>query len=133
MLFPTATFTIFFLVVLPLSWLLMPRGERWRPFIIAASYVFYSAWDWRFVFLLAASTLWNQLFALSIHRRADENARKIEAHLIDFPERDLYGDRLSVDLLARIRETRPFPSVDALRTQLTDDVRRAAEIAAALP
>ena len=42
-------------------------------------------------------------------------------------------DRLSVDLLARIRETRPFPSVDALRTQLTDDVRRAAEIAAALP
>jgi riboflavin kinase/FMN adenylyltransferase len=62
-----------------------------------------------------------------------ENSRKIEAHLIDFPERDLYGDRLSVDLLARIRETRPFPSVDALRAQLTDDVRRAAEIAAAYP
>ena len=53
MLFPTATFAIFFMVVLPLSWLLMPRGERWRPFMIAASYVFYSAWDWRFVFLLA--------------------------------------------------------------------------------
>jgi len=75
-LFPTATFTIFFLVVLPLSWLLMPRGERWRPFIIAASYVFYSAWDWRFVFLLAASTLWNQQFALAIHRREDIRARK---------------------------------------------------------
>ena len=30
MLFPTATFAIFFLVVLPLSWLLMPHGERWR-------------------------------------------------------------------------------------------------------
>ncbi|HZN22138.1 MAG TPA: MBOAT family protein [Gaiellaceae bacterium] len=76
MLFPTATFTIFFLVVLPLSWLLMPRGERWRPFIIAASYVFYSAWDWRFVFLLAASTVWNQQFALAIHRREDVRARK---------------------------------------------------------
>jgi alginate O-acetyltransferase complex protein AlgI len=75
-LFPTATFTIFFLVVLPLSWLLMPRGERWRPFIIAASYVFYSAWDWRFVFLLAASTVWNQQFALAIHRREDVRARK---------------------------------------------------------
>ena len=36
MLFPTATFAIFFMVVLPLSWLLMPRGERWRPFIIAS-------------------------------------------------------------------------------------------------
>ena len=37
------------MVVLPLSWLLMPRGERWRPFIIAASFVFYGGWDWRFV------------------------------------------------------------------------------------
>ena len=56
MLFPTATFAIFFLVVLPLSWLAMPRPHRWRPFIIAASYVFYGWWDWRFVFLLAGCT-----------------------------------------------------------------------------
>jgi alginate O-acetyltransferase complex protein AlgI len=76
-LFPTATFAIFFIVVLPLSWLLMPRGERWRPFIIAASYVFYSAWDWRFVFLLAASTFWNHVFALAIHRRSDPRTRKL--------------------------------------------------------
>jgi D-alanyl-lipoteichoic acid acyltransferase DltB (MBOAT superfamily) len=76
-LFPTATFAIFFMLVLPLSWLLMPRGERWRPFIIIASYVFYSAWDWRFVFLLAASTVWNQLFAQAIHRRSDRHTRKL--------------------------------------------------------
>jgi alginate O-acetyltransferase complex protein AlgI len=76
MLFPTATFALFFLVVLPLSWLLMPRGERWRPFIVAASFVFYSAWDWRFVFLLAASIVWNHVFALAIHRRSDLRARK---------------------------------------------------------
>jgi len=75
-LFPTATFAIFFMVVLPLSWLLMPRGERWRPFIIASSYVFYSAWDWRFVFLLAFSTVWNQVFALAIHKRTEPRARK---------------------------------------------------------
>jgi alginate O-acetyltransferase complex protein AlgI len=75
-LFPTATFAIFFIVVLPLSWLLMPRGERWRPFMIAASYVFYSAWDWRFVFLLAFSTVWNQVFAVGIHRSADRTRRK---------------------------------------------------------
>ncbi len=36
MLFPTATFAIFFLAVLPLSWLTMPRPHRWRPFIIVA-------------------------------------------------------------------------------------------------
>ena len=63
MLFPTATFAIFFLIVLPISWLLMPQVHSWRPFIIAASYVFYAWWDWRFVFLLAGCTVWNQVMA----------------------------------------------------------------------
>ena len=76
MLFPTATFAIFFVIVLPLSWLLMPRGERWRPFIIFASFVFYAGWDWRFCFLLAFSIVWNHVFALAIHGRRDERARK---------------------------------------------------------
>lgn len=76
MLFPTATFAIFFLVVLPLSWALMPRGARWRPFIVAASFVFYAGWDWRFCFLLAFSIAWNQAFARAIHRAGDPRARK---------------------------------------------------------
>ena len=76
MLFPTATFALFFVVVLPLSWLLMPRGERWRVFIIAASFVFYAGWDWRFSILLAFSIVWNHLFALAIHARRDPRARK---------------------------------------------------------
>jgi alginate O-acetyltransferase complex protein AlgI len=76
LLFPTATFAIFFLVVLPLSWLTMPRPHRWRPLIIAASYVFYSWWDWRFIFLLAGSTLWNQVFATAIHRSTVVSRRK---------------------------------------------------------
>ncbi|HVS85889.1 MAG TPA: MBOAT family protein [Gaiellaceae bacterium] len=61
MLFPTVTFAVFFLIVLPVSWLLMPRPRLWRPFILLASYVFYAWWDWKFVFLLAASTLGNWL------------------------------------------------------------------------
>ena len=76
MLFPTTTFAIFFMLVLPLSWLLMPRGARWRPFMIAASYVFYAAWDWHFVLLLAFSTVWNHLFAGAINRRSDPRARR---------------------------------------------------------
>ena len=76
MLFPTATFAIFFLVVLPLSWLTMPWPHRWRPFIIAASYVFYSWWDWRFVLLLAGCTIWNQLLAVRIWRTPDRARRK---------------------------------------------------------
>ena len=46
-------------------------AARWRPFIIVASYVFYGWWDWRFVLLLAGSTLFNQLLARRIHARAD--------------------------------------------------------------
>ena len=76
MLFPTATFAIFFLIVLPLSWLTMPWPHRWRPFIIVASYVFYSWWDWRFVFLLAGCTLWNQVLAVRIWRAGNQSQRK---------------------------------------------------------
>ena len=76
MLFPTATFAIFFLLVLPLSWLTMPWPHRWRPFIVLASYVFYSWWDWRFVYLLAGCTLWNQVLAVRIWRSKVQSQRK---------------------------------------------------------
>ena len=76
MLFPTATFALFFLIVLPLSWVLMSRVHRWRPFIIAASFVFYAWWDWRFVLLLAGCTAWNQVLALRIHRATSPVRRK---------------------------------------------------------
>ena len=76
MLFPTATFAIFFLIVLPLSWLAMPKVHRWRPFILVASYVFYSWWDWRFIFLLAGCTIWNQVLAVRIHRATAQAQQK---------------------------------------------------------
>jgi alginate O-acetyltransferase complex protein AlgI len=76
MLFPTATFAIFFLIVLPLSWLAMPTVHRWRPLIVVASYVFYAWWDWRFIFLLAGCTVWNHLMAVRIHRARVQSQRK---------------------------------------------------------
>lgn len=76
MLFPTATFALFFLIVLPLSWLTMPWPHRWRPFIIVASYVFYAWWDWRFVFLLAGCTLWNQVLAVRIWRTGAQSQKR---------------------------------------------------------
>ena len=45
-------------------------------FIIAASYVFYGWWDWRFVFLLAGCTVWNHLLAIQIFRAGDRRSRK---------------------------------------------------------
>src|SRR3954453_14547877 len=79
MLFPTVAFAAFFAPVFALSWLLMPHPRAWKPFIVAASYVFYAAADWRFCLLLAAVTLANQAAAQLIHRTPDERYRTVIA------------------------------------------------------
>ncbi|HEY6056367.1 MAG TPA: MBOAT family protein [Gaiellaceae bacterium] len=66
MLFPTVTFAVFFLVVLPLSWALMPRQRLWQLFVLTASFVFYAWWDWKFVFLLGGSIVGNHVAAHGI-------------------------------------------------------------------
>ncbi len=76
MLFPTVTFALFFLVVLPLSWALMRRQRAWQIWILFASYVFYAWWDWRFVFLLGGSTLVTHTLAVAIHRSRRARVRK---------------------------------------------------------
>ena len=76
MLFPTITFALFFMIVLPVSWLLMPRRRRWKIFMIAASYYFYGYWNWRFCFLIAASTIGSQLIAERIHGATDEHIKR---------------------------------------------------------
>jgi D-alanyl-lipoteichoic acid acyltransferase DltB (MBOAT superfamily) len=75
-LFPTVTFAVFFMVVLPVSWALMRYQRAWRIWILLASYVFYAWWDWRFVFLLFASTIVNHVLAVGIHRSHGVGARK---------------------------------------------------------
>ena len=77
MLFPTVTFALFFAVVLPVSWVLMPHQRAWRAWILLASYVFYGWWDWRFVFLLAASTVVNHVLAVAIHHAGPQSARQV--------------------------------------------------------
>ena len=59
MLFPTLDFGVFFLAVFALSWALYRHAEGRKALLVAASYVFYGYWDWRFCFLLAASSLVN--------------------------------------------------------------------------
>ena len=49
---------------------------------------------------------------------AGGGARHAEAHLFDFDGRDLYGERIRLAFLARLREERRFPSIDALRVQI---------------
>jgi alginate O-acetyltransferase complex protein AlgI len=76
MLFPTIQFAVFFLVVLTANWFLMPHRQRWKVFMLGASYVFYGAWDWRFVGLIVASTIWNQALVRSIAAAGDPGTRK---------------------------------------------------------
>src|SRR5262249_61743337 len=56
-----------------------------------------------------------------------EQTRKVEVHLIDF-EGDLYGQSLRMEFIDRLRDTRPFASVDELVDQLRNDVARARQI-----
>jgi riboflavin kinase/FMN adenylyltransferase len=48
-----------------------------------------------------------------------------EVHLLDFDGRDLYDAAIRVQFLARLRDERRFPSVDALRAQIARDVEAA--------
>jgi riboflavin kinase/FMN adenylyltransferase len=56
-----------------------------------------------------------------------EMKRKIEVHLIDFSG-DLYGQRLTVEFIERIRDTRPFAGIQELKEQLLLDVERARQL-----
>jgi riboflavin kinase/FMN adenylyltransferase len=47
----------------------------------------------------------------------------VEVHLLDF-DGDLYGERLGVELLARLRDERRFEDAEALVTQMRLDAER---------
>ncbi len=57
MLFNTATYGVFLLVVLALHWPLKTRPRPRQVLLLAASYVFYGAWSVKYLALLAFSTL----------------------------------------------------------------------------
>jgi riboflavin kinase/FMN adenylyltransferase len=59
-----------------------------------------------------------------------EPARTIEAHVFDF-DRDIYGAKVRLDLVERIRGERKFDSGQALAAQIAQDLKRAREILAA--
>jgi len=74
--FPTVEFAIFFPIVLALSWALMSRQQVWKPFMLAASYAFYSAANPLFCLMLAGITLGNQAASKLIHGSEDERFRR---------------------------------------------------------
>lgn len=59
-----------------------------------------------------------------------DQERKVEVHLIDFAG-DLYGARVAVEFLDRLRDTVRFASVEQLTAQLRIDIDRARALAMA--
>lgn len=71
-LFNSLVFFVFLAAVLPVYYSLRLRAQNiW---LLAASYLFYGFWDWRFLFLLAASTVID--FAIGIWMAASDDEQK---------------------------------------------------------
>lgn len=79
------------------------------------------------------------IYAVRVHRGAavlpgvanigrcptfDGGEFSLEVHLLAF-DGDLYGEELGVDFVARLREERRFPSIEALATQIHADIAAA--------
>ena len=75
MVFNSLHFVWFFVAVYVLYRLLPHRGQNWL--LLAASYYFYAAWDWRFLSLLAASTVVDYTAARLLEASQDPRRRKL--------------------------------------------------------
>jgi riboflavin kinase / FMN adenylyltransferase len=58
---------------------------------------------------------------------------RCEVHLLDFSDRQLYGEIMEIHLLQRIRDDRSFPSLVALRSQINADIEMARMMLPAFP
>ena len=74
MLFNSFLFWAFFALVLFLYGRLPHRGQN--RMLLVASYVFYGAWDWRFLFLTALSTVVDYGVGRRLGRTEEPAARK---------------------------------------------------------
>ncbi len=73
MTFNSLEFAGFFVLAFAVHWAL--RGRARTAFLLVASYVFYAAWDWRFVSLLAISSMIDFVVGRRIHEATNDTAR----------------------------------------------------------
>jgi len=74
MLFNSFDFILFFTCVLALQWLLPHRPRNL--FLLMASYFFYACWDWRFLVLIAISTIVDYFCGAAIERTTNISRQK---------------------------------------------------------
>ncbi|MBI1300689.1 MAG: MBOAT family protein [Alphaproteobacteria bacterium] len=69
MLFNSFEFLLFFLIVFLLYWFVFQRNlKAQNTFILLASYVFYAWWDWRFLGLIAVSSLVDYVCGIQLEK-----------------------------------------------------------------
>ncbi|MEM9134686.1 MAG: MBOAT family O-acyltransferase [Actinomycetota bacterium] len=76
MLFTQPIFFAFLAVVLALQWVVLPRNQARKVMLLLASYVFYAAWDVRFLSLIILSTLVDHVAATRIAAADDPGTRR---------------------------------------------------------
>ncbi len=78
MLFNSIDFAVFLPVVFLLYWFVVNKNLRLQNLlIVAASYVFYGWWDWRFLSLILFSTIVDYFVGLGLLRQKNRNVRKL--------------------------------------------------------
>jgi alginate O-acetyltransferase complex protein AlgI len=75
-LFNSWEFALFFLVVYVI-YLLLPNFRRQNILLLVASYYFYAAWDWRFLFLIFSSTVLDFVGSIQIDASSNPRIRKM--------------------------------------------------------
>jgi alginate O-acetyltransferase complex protein AlgI len=78
MLFNSIDFAIFLPVVFILYWFVTDKNLKLQNFlIVAASYLFYGWWDWRFLSLILFSTLIDYSVGLGLLKQENQFKRKL--------------------------------------------------------
>ena len=78
MLFNSIEFALFLPVVFVLYWFITNKTLKFQNLlIVAASYLFYGWWDWRFLFLIVISTLIDYTVGISLGKSENKNNRKL--------------------------------------------------------
>src|SRR6516165_6644249 len=72
--FDSTAYAVFLVLVVVIYWRLRFRAQN--GLLLAASYFFYGWWDWRFLFLMAGSTLVDYWVARKIGSSSNEGVRR---------------------------------------------------------
>ena len=77
MLFNSIDFAIFFPIFFLLYWIVAKKLTLRNLFLLAASYLFYGWWDWRFLFLIIFSSLVDFIVGGRLYRAKSKRTKKI--------------------------------------------------------